>query len=331
MLTHSERLRKAIAGEEVDHPAVTAWQHFPCADREAGSLVAATLAFQREFDCDLIKLMPSGMYSVTDYGVIPTPDPDPLLGNHLLREGPVTSPEDWDRLPAIDLTQGALAQELAALTAVCAEVGSDTPVIETLFSPLTMAYKIAGAALVSELLQDEPRADAVLTKLAADVVAFATAALDHGADGFFFASQQASDETPEASNTYARFGTPYDASILATLRDRSAFLLLHLHGPHPQLSLADKVPVDAVSWEDRESGRTLASGLAATSRAVVGGLDRMGVLRTGTPDESERDVLELLKDLPDTRTVIAPGCVMPQDTRRPNLAAAISAVRGGAQ
>lgn len=328
MLTHFERLRKAIDGAEVDHLPVSVWQHFPSADVEADSLVAATLAFQREFDCDLIKLMPSGMYSVTDYGVTSTRRPDPLFGNRVLAEGPIATLEDWDRLPGIDVRRGSLGQELAALTAICAEVGRDTPVIETVFSPLTMATKIAGPGQVAALLRDERRADAVLGKLAEDVVTFATAALDRGADGFFFASQQASDETEEAINVYARFGTPYDRRILAALRDRSAFLFLHLHGAHPWLSLADELPVDAVNWEDRETGRTLAAGLASTSRAVIGGLDRMGLLRTGTPAEAALDVVKLLRDLPGTRAVIAPGCVMLQDTRRPNVAAAMSAVRG---
>ncbi|HZS87261.1 MAG TPA: hypothetical protein VFE42_07220 [Chloroflexota bacterium] len=63
------RVEAAFKGLPVDRSPVTFWQHLPGHDHTADLLASATLDFQRRFDLDLVKLMPTGMYSVIDYGV----------------------------------------------------------------------------------------------------------------------------------------------------------------------------------------------------------------------------------------------------------------------
>lgn len=190
--------------------------------------------------------------------------------------------------------------------------------------------KIAGADQASALLDEPPVAEAVLSRLADDVIAYCHAALDRGVDGFFYACQQASDETPALATRYARTSLPADRKILDAIRDRAEFVFLHLHGGHPPLVMADDLPVDVVNWEDRETGRSLAYGLGQTKKAVCGGLDRMATLRDGHggPAEAAADVQALAETLPQTRAIIGPGCVLLQDTAQASLDAALESARG---
>ena len=335
MLDSRERLRRAIRREDVDRPPVAAWRHFPDHDGDPQRLIDATMEFQGAYGCDLVKLMPSGMYSVIDYGVETAAEKHPQIGHEVMESTPIGSPRDWQYLPAVSATEGALAAELRVASEVRRRVGADIPVLDTLFSPLTMAAKIAGAEQHNALL-DSPEADLVFSRLAEDILMYARASLSRGVDGFFYATQHATTSPPELAERYNMFGRPYDQRILEELRGASEFLMLHLHGPNPMTDLAQVFPVDIVNWEDREGGPALQDVLAADcAPAVCGGIDRTRALRAASPQEAEEDVQRLLTHLPPTGVVLAPGCVLYQDTRWENLAASLNAVRsvsaGGAR
>ncbi|MGQ9787646.1 MAG: uroporphyrinogen decarboxylase family protein, partial [Anaerolineae bacterium] len=63
-----ERLEATIAGQPVDRPAVALWRHWPADDQRGELLARSTLAFQRLFDFDFIKVTPSSNYCLADWG-----------------------------------------------------------------------------------------------------------------------------------------------------------------------------------------------------------------------------------------------------------------------
>ncbi len=106
-MTHRERVRAALRGEAVDRPPVALWRHFPGEDATVEGLVAATVTFQRAFDLDLVKLMPTGMYGVIDYGVTVEGSNDDI-GTTRYVAGPIREAADWEQLPAISPERGVL-------------------------------------------------------------------------------------------------------------------------------------------------------------------------------------------------------------------------------
>ena len=54
-----ERLEAAIAGQSVDRVPVALWRHFPGDDQDPSDLAAATIAFQRRWDFDFVKVTPA--------------------------------------------------------------------------------------------------------------------------------------------------------------------------------------------------------------------------------------------------------------------------------
>jgi uroporphyrinogen decarboxylase len=55
-MTHRERIAAAIAGGKTDQIPIALWRHFPQADQSAQGLAEATIAFQKRFDFDLVKV-----------------------------------------------------------------------------------------------------------------------------------------------------------------------------------------------------------------------------------------------------------------------------------
>lgn len=325
-MTHRERVHAALRGEEVDRPPVALWRHFPNEDATVEELVAATIGFQRTFDLDLVKLMPTGMYGVIDYGVTVRGSDDDI-GTTRYVSGPIQQPADWERLPALSPERGVLRDQVEVVRRVREELGSETPVIQTVFSPLTLAAKLIGGTdlLRAAIATDEARLRAGLERLTEDTIAFGQACLAAGADGLFFATQLASRaELPREE--YDRLGVPYDLRVAEALRDGAWCTILHLHGSDPSVALADAYPVDAVNWHDRETTPTLAEALSLTNRTLVGGIDRRGPISDGSPEMVTTEVRDAIAQTDGRRLIVAPGCVIPFTTPAANLLAAREAV-----
>lgn len=63
-------------------------------------------------------------------------------------------------------------------------------------------------------------------------------------------------------------------------------------------------------------------------RPFMGGLERKGVLATGTPAEVRRAAQAVLAQAPPARFVLAADCTVPADTAWDNLKAAVDAAHG---
>src|SRR5579872_3744492 len=121
-MSHRARLEAAFKGQPVDRVPVSFWRHFPGRDHTAALQIAATVEFQRRFDLDLVKLMPTGMYPVLDYGVEVEPSTDDL-GTTRYVAGPFKTPADLARLPEVSPEQGVLAEQVAVVIGVRAALG----------------------------------------------------------------------------------------------------------------------------------------------------------------------------------------------------------------
>lgn len=325
-LTKRERVKAALAGGPVDRIPIGLWRHFPDIDLDPTALAEALLDFHRRYDLDFIKVMPNGVYCVEDWGC-ETAYPGGWSGARTCVRHAVQRIEEWSRLRPLDPSAGALGRELACLRAVCAGRGDGAPVLQTIFSPFTVARKVAGPDLVRETMARDPgRLHAALDRIAATVGAYVLACLGAGADGIFFASQAATPEVLTLEE-HARFVEPYDLQVLAMARDRGAINLLHLHGDRPYLSrLAATYPVDALNWHDRRTSPSLAQASAQVSQALVGGLDERGAMLTAAPDEVRAQVHDAITQCGGRRLIVGPGCVLDLRVPEENLAAARAAV-----
>jgi uroporphyrinogen decarboxylase len=328
-MTKRERVLAAVARRPVDRPPVAFWRHAPDVDHTAEGLAEAMLTFHRRWDLDLIKVMSSGVYCVEDWGCTVAYLGSPN-GAKQCTEHAVKSRADWARLKPLDPGAGALGRELEAVRRIRAGRGDDAPILHTVFSPLTIARKLAGERLRDDLRADENAVRPALEAITETLVRYVRAALEAGADGLFFATQSGTSEfiTPDEN---ARWDVPYARRVLEATRSAASLTLLHIHGRDIYFDQLAPLPVDAVNWHDRLTAPSLGEAKRRTTHAVVGGLAEGSTLRTGTSAAIAAEIRDAFRQTDGTGVIIGPGCVLPLDVPDANLQAVVDAARGGAR
>jgi uroporphyrinogen decarboxylase len=323
-MTKRERLVAAIRGEPVDRPPVALWRHFPGDDQRPEGLAKATVAFQRRYDFDFVKVTPASSFCLRDWGA-----QDRWVGN---LEGtrdytfhPVRSPEDWRELHLLAPEEGALGAQLQCLHYIADDLGGEVPFIQTIFNPLSQAKNLAGSERLLVHLRRYPDAvHAGLAVIAETTRRFIAAARETGIAGVFFAVQHAQYGLL-GEEEYDVFGRAYDLRVLEAMQ--GLWLnVLHLHGTDVMFDLLTDYPVQVINWHDRETWPTLAEAKGRFSGAVCGGLQRWEVMVQGTPDQVREQTADAIEQTKGERFILGTGCVTPIVAPVSNIHAARAAV-----
>lgn len=323
-MTHKQRIQTALHGKPLDRLPVALWRHFPRDDSSAQGLARSVVEFQRRYDFDLVKVTPVAGYPAEAWGA-KLYYLDNANGTRGYTHRPVRSAGDWRTLERLDVRQGLLYRELDALRLIRQGVGPDVHVMQTVFSPLTIAKNLSDTLWKEHLLQEPQALHAGLQAITETTTDFAKACLQSGADSIFFATQLASfDELTQPQ--YETFGTAYDLQILEAIRKQTDLVLLHVHGLNVMFELACRYPVDVLNWHDRRTAPTLAQGLAQFKGAVLGGLDELGTLSGGTPDQVRAHARDAIAQTQGKRFILGAGCVALVTTPPENFRAARDAV-----
>ena len=325
-MTPRERVLAALAGDEVDHPPVSLWRHFPEEDQSAEDLAESTLRWQELLDLDFIKLMPPGDYATIDWGAKSEFQGAPG-GTRQTIHYPIQSVDDWLNIKTVPVDRGFNAHVVDACRSVREGVGPDVPVLQTIFSPLTICNKLSNGLVIDHLRSDPEKVHQALAAIRDVTVAMTNASLDAGADGVFFASQCATSDLVSREE-YDEFGVAYDGPVLAAARDRgSIFTLIHIHGENTYFDLMAGYDGHAINWHDRRVGPAIKDVLAQYSdRAAVGGIDEKAVAMMSASAVADQ-VRDARAQAQDRRLLIGPGCVALVATPEENLQTAVVAAR----
>lgn len=322
-MDHWQRLEAAIAGEKGDRVPVALWRHFPIDDQDPGMLAAQTLAWQRTWDFDLVKFMPSGTYSVEDWGAKSVYE-GAANGARAVSVPGVKQAADWRRLPRLDAKKGVLGAQNEALALAAKELHGSVPILQTVFSPLTTARKLAGEALLGQLRSDPAALEAGLRTITDTTIEFSRAAMAAGAHGLFFATQLATTDLLTVAE-YERFGKKFDLEILAATNGRMN--MLHLHGENVMFEQLAGYPVQMINWHDRLTAPSLKNALGKFKGALVGGVEERGLLATGSAAQVRAQVREAITQTGGRRLMVGPGCVAAIAAPEQNIRAVIEEAR----
>jgi uroporphyrinogen decarboxylase len=323
-MTKRERVLATLAAGAVDRPAVAFWRHVPDVDHTARGLADAMLAFHQRWDLDLIKVMSSGVYCVEDWGcrVAYTGSPN---GAKQCLEHAVRASRDWAGIKPIDTGAGALGRELDAVRLIARGRSDDAPILHTVFSPLTIARKLAGDRLLGDLRSQPSAVLPALEAITETMARYAGAALDAGADGLFFATQTASREVL-SEDEYVRFGMPFERRVLDAVAGRSIVTLLHIHGRDIFFDRLAGLPVHAINWHDRLTPPSLGDARTRFTGAVVGGLNEGQTLVKSPAAVAADEARDAIRQTGGRGVIVAPGCVLPLATPDDALEAIVHAV-----
>jgi uroporphyrinogen decarboxylase len=327
-MTKRERVLAALSRRPVDRPPISFWRHVPEIDHDPRLLADAMLAFHRRWDLDLVKVMSSGVYCVEDWGCKVAYTGLPQGAKRCVSHA-VQSTGDWQRIKPLDPGSGALGRELEALRLIVKGRHDDAPILHTVFSPLTIARKLAEGQLDQDLRANAAAVVPALDVITKTVARYCVAALEAGADGFFFATQAGTpDVFTEAEST--TYDVPYARRVLERVQGRSAVTMLHVHGKDIFFDRFAALPVHAVNWHDRVTPPTLADAKRRFSGALVGGLAEWTTLRKGPASAVTEEVRDAIRQTDGLGLIVGPGCVLPLDAPDEYLAAAVDAVKSAA-
>jgi uroporphyrinogen decarboxylase len=325
-LTHRGRLETCLAGEKPDRTPVALWRHFPVDDQSPEGLAAATLNFQDTYDFDLVKVTPASSFCLKDWGIRDEWN-GATEGTRDYVRRVIIDPEDWSRLELLSPTKGHLGGQLQCLRYIveALALGPETPVIQTIFSPLSQAKNLVGPEQLLVHLRQYPEAvHSGLKTITEGTIRFTEEALKTGIAGVFYAVQHAQYgliSEPE----YQAFGKEYDLQCLQPAQD-GWLNMLHLHGQDVMFDQVVDMPVQILNWHDRETAPSLAEAKSKFPGVVCGGLQRQESMVLGTPDSVNAEARDAIEATHGTRFILGTGCVTPIIAPHVNLVAARNAV-----
>ncbi len=324
-ITHQDRLESCLAGEKPDRLPIALWRHFPVADQDPNLLARTTLDHQSRYDFDLIKVTPASSYCLLDWGIKDEWKGNPE-GTRDYSSRVIHSADDWLKLKVLDPKAGALGRSLEALKLILKGRVPATPVIQTIFNPLSQAKNLAGQDTLLAHLHDHPEELTIgLKTITATIQVYLAEAMKLGVDGIFYAVQHAQSQLLTPAE-FQRFSTFYDLSILETVRPLW-LNMLHIHGTNVLFDQVAAYPVQLFNWHDRETGIHLSEGLKKISGVACGGLSRDETMLLGSPDQVAKEIQDGYEQTDGRRWIIGTGCVMMTTTPEVNILAALQAAR----
>jgi uroporphyrinogen decarboxylase len=238
----------------------------------------------------------------------------------------IQKPEDWARLPVYP--QEFFEGPVQIARGLVEAAGDEALVVMTLYSPLMWAVRVAGEAALAAHLEEDPAAVATgLEIMAENVLRLARGCIQAGVDGFYASSQggEAGRFPPGAFQETIR---PADLAVWEGIK-HLPFNILHVcdyQAGYDDLSPFLDYPGQVVNASLHLGEETLTPSEVSEmfGRPFMGGLERTGIIATGSEGEIRREVERVLSAAPE-RFILAADCTVPGDTPWENLRTAIEA------
>ncbi len=319
-MTKRERVLATVQGKSVDRPPVAAWGHIFPEEKNHEDFVKATIRDFKKYDWDFIKINnPATLYDEAwgnRYDPKNTTDIFPKRLVSVTENGA----KAFTAIGRVDARKGVFGEYLKKVVAPIVARAEGAPVIQTVFSPLSVLGFIASddpekrIEKTRELLRRESvAAHRVLADIAESLAAFSAEAVRAGADGIFFAIVQLARKGAFTETEYREFGIPYDLLVLRAVRD-APFNLLHTCGGDLYFDLTADYPAHALNYDAHAAGNPgLKAALEKTGKAVAGGIDHAGLLIAGTPAEVAAAARAVIAEAGDRKLILTPGCSVDLD------------------
>ncbi len=314
-MTKTERIQALLAGKKLETPAINLWKHFPPYDENPDELIKKTIEFQDRFQWDFVKVTYQGLFSIQDWGsTIKWPErdsswPDTCSGVGVVTDFGIKTAEDWTKLEVLPMDKGSMKDTIAAAKGICDHYKGNTPVVVTIFNPLTTAIKMSGEKMFVHMRRNPEQFKKGLDTILETTIKLVKEIVAAGADGIFFASQLGTYDKLSVAE-YETFGRPYDLAVLEAAKDLW-FNIMHMHGNAPMVEIMSQYPVAAVNWHDQLVDVSLADMRKLTDKLLIGGVEELKVLHEADDAALKAHLKAALDQVPDGKILLGPGCCVP--------------------
>jgi len=239
----------------------------------------------------------------------------------------IQRPPDWASIPV--LPERWFEPSLYLLKCLIREAKSEALIIQTLYSPYQMAKQAVPVKLLIEHVeQDAESVCRGMENITLSLLHFVQAASRAGLDGFYMCTQGGETNHIADRGLFNRTIKTYDMLLYKEVSQLTPYNIMHICGYEG--SYQDFVPrfqdypgqVVNVPLLADSKPFSLRQAAEIFQRPVMGGLNRLGIVSTGSPEEVKKAALEVLKDAP-ANVILGADCTVSAKTPIENLRTAI--------
>lgn len=323
-MTKRERVLAAIEGREVDQIPLCMWYHMPQFDQDPIALAEEQIRLAKLYNLDFIKMMPFGNYVAQDYGLSVDFFCTKTQAAFERKFG-IDSVEEWKRLEPLPATYGTYGKQLQLSQQMNKRLKEDIPFVQTIFTPLTVAKKLAGPRVFEDLRSHPDYLHQALEAITQTTINFVKANIEAGVSGFFLATQCATSDYITREE-HAEFGERYDLRVVESFASVTPINILHIHGPNTYFETLAKYPVNCINWHDRWVEPSMAQARKITDKCLLGGINEKWLEHAGYEEVAEH-LRQAVEAAGRTKLMLTPGCCVEMTTPEINLLAASVAAR----
>ncbi len=296
--------------QEIPYRPAAFFLHFDAQHQRGQAAVGKPLEFFHYTDMDFVKIQ----YELT------------FPANPAIQK-----PTDWAAIPMYG--PDFYAPQVEVVQGLVKAAKKEAFVVQTLYSPFMLAGQMAGERLLDHIMQDPQAVRKGMEIITESLLGFVSSCIQAGVDGFYVSTQ--GGEASRLGNTplFGQCVKPYDLAVWNQIvRNGCPFSILHVcdyHAGYNDLSAFVDYPGQVVNCSLKLGTQTLNPIEVAKTfqRPFMGGMERLGVLSNGTPEEVRADAQRVLASNP-TKFILGADCTVSSSTRWENLRTAINAAHG---
>ena len=303
-----ERMLQWLAGKtDPNYTPAAFFLHFGPDYKNGGAAAKRHLEFFRQTDMDFLKIQFEQLYERQEF---------------------LQKPADWSKLTLrkIDFYE-PLIQTVRELVKSSKK---DALILMTLYSPYMCAGHCATTPVLTRHLEENPdevkRGLEILTE---SQLIFVRACIQAGVDGFYTSTQGSEKATFSNTGIFADYVKPFDLVAMKEINAACPFNILHVCdyvAPYANYDAVRDYPGHVVNCNTKLTGGEMPPHEIAKffKRPYMGGMDRHGILASGTPAQVEAEIRQVVKSAPG-QFILGADCTVAAETDWNRLRHAISA------
>ena len=242
----------------------------------------------------------------------------------------INSGNDWAKVPVYG--EEFFAPQVAVIEDLANEFKGEALILPTVYSPLSLAQQTIGQGKnLKKLAEENPKAfGQAIKNLALSIENYLRSARKHGADGFYVSSQ-GGDGNSLPLKIWNEQVRQWDKYVSEVANEIGEINILHICDYGAPFKNAEALyaftdyPASIINVPlNFSDGSTLnlRDAQERFKRPIFGGLERLGIIATGTVDEAKAAVDKVLENAP-SNFILGADCTVPGETDWDKLRAVI--------
>ena len=235
-------------------------------------------------------------------------------------------PADWSKLKLAKLD--FYEPLLVTVRELVKAEKKNSLILMTLYSPFMCAGHCATAPVLLRHMEEDPEAvKKGLEILTESQLLFVKACIKEGVDGFYASTQGGEAKRMSRPELFTRYVKPFDLVSMKEAQAKCPFNILHVCdyvAPYSNYDAYYDYPGHVVNSNVKLTDHMVAGTEIAKrfNRPFMGGMDRHGIIGTGTPAQVEAEIRQVVKNAPP-RFILGADCTVEADTSWDRLRHAI--------